>query len=87
MPSGASEAASESKLIHGSVIELVRYELGSMFTTLEGDLGEIFALIQEMQEAVFRAGAVRVSAVIKVDDRRDRSVRMEDKVRSVEEKL
>ena len=65
----------------------IRYRLDPMFTTLEGDLGEIYALIQRMQEAVFAAGAVRVGTVIKIDDRRDREVRMEDKVTAVEERL
>ena len=40
-----------------------------------------------MQEAVFAAGAERVSTVIKIDDRRDRAVSAADKVRRVEEKL
>ncbi len=40
-----------------------------------------------MQEAVFAAGARRVSTVIKIDDRRDRSVRMQEKLDSVEAKL
>lgn len=65
----------------------VRFELGPMFTTLEGDLDEILALVRRMQEAVFAAGAQRVSTVLKIDDRRDRAVRMEDKVRAVEERL
>lgn len=65
----------------------VRVELGAMFTTLEGDLGEILALVQEMQEAVFAAGAQRVSTVIKVDERRDRVVRASEKVRVVEARL
>ena len=65
----------------------IRYRLDPMFTTLEGDVGEIFALIRRMQEAVFEAGAVRVGTVIKIDDRRDRGVQMEDKLRAVEEKL
>ena len=65
----------------------IRYRLDPMFTTLEGDLGEIYALIERMQEAVFAAGAVRVGTVIKIDDRRDREVRMEDKVTAVEERL
>ncbi len=65
----------------------VRYRLDPMFTTLEGDLVEIYALIARMQEAVFAAGAVRVGTVIKIDDRRDREVRMEDKVTAVEERL
>jgi uncharacterized protein (TIGR00106 family) len=62
----------------------VRVELGAMFTTLEGDLGEILALVQRMQEAVFARGAERVSTVVKIDERRDRAVRAEDKVRAVE---
>ena len=65
----------------------IRYRLDPMFTTLEGDLGEIFALIQRMQEAVFAAGARRVGTVIKIDERRDRPVRMEEKVATVEERL
>ncbi len=62
----------------------VRYRLDPMFTTLEGDLAEIYALVARMQEAVFRAGAERVGTVIKIDDRRDRAARMEDKVAAVE---
>lgn len=61
----------------------VRYWVGPMFTTLEGDLDEIWRLIRRMQEAMFEAGAVRVSTVIKIDDRRDRVQRMEDKVAAV----
>jgi uncharacterized protein (TIGR00106 family) len=62
----------------------VRVRLDPMFTTLEGETGDILALIQLMQEAVFEAGAVRVSTVIKIDERRDRVAHMEDKVRAVE---
>lgn len=62
----------------------VRHRTDPMFTTLEGDLADIHALVQRMQEAVFAAGAERVSTVLKIDDRRDRDVRMEDKVRAVE---
>jgi uncharacterized protein (TIGR00106 family) len=63
------------------------YRLDPMFTTLEGELADIYALVQAMQEAVFAAGAQRVSTVIKIDDRRDRRVRMQDKLDSVESKL
>lgn len=65
----------------------VRYRLDPMFTTLEGDLEEIFELVRRMQEAVFAEGAVRVGTVIKIDERRDRPARMEDKLRAVEERL
>lgn len=65
----------------------VRHRLDPMFTTLEGDLGDIYALVTRMQEAVFAAGAERVSTVLKIDDRRDREVPMEEKVASVERRL
>ena len=65
----------------------VRYRLDAMFTTLEGDLDDIFSLVRRMQEAVFEAGAVRVGTVMKIDDRRDREATIEDKIRSVEEQL
>ena len=65
----------------------VRFRLDPMFTTLDGDLDEIFSLIRQMQEAVFTAGAVRLGTVIKIDDRRDRAVSMDDKVTSVQQRL
>ncbi|HVH17200.1 MAG TPA: MTH1187 family thiamine-binding protein [Myxococcota bacterium] len=65
----------------------VKVRLDPMFTTLEGDLDVVMALIQRMQEAVFEAGAVRVGTVIKIDDRRDRAASMEDKVRGIEDQL
>jgi uncharacterized protein (TIGR00106 family) len=65
----------------------VRHRLDPMFTTLEGDLADILALVQRMQEAVFAAGAVRVSTVLKIDERRDKHAPMEEKVRAVEAAL
>lgn len=65
----------------------LRYRLDPMFTTIQGELKEIFAAIADMHEAVAEAGAVRISSVIKIDDRRDKEVPMEQKITSVEEKL
>jgi uncharacterized protein (TIGR00106 family) len=65
----------------------VRWRLDPMFTTLEGELADIFALVQAMQQAVFDAGAARVSTVLKIDERRDRAARMEDKLQAVEAQL
>jgi len=65
----------------------VTVDLGPMFTTLEGDLGEVLALIQRMQEAVFAAGAQRVSTVVKIDERRDRPATAREKVQTVQELL
>jgi len=65
----------------------VRFRLDPMFTTLEGELADIHALIQRMQEAVFAAGALRVSTVIKIDDRRDRPVNMDEKLAALDPRL
>ena len=66
----------------------VRWQLDSMFTTLEGEPEDLFKVIREMQEAVFAAGAERVGTVIKMDDRRDQpGIRMEDKVTSARSKI
>ena len=61
----------------------LRHELGPMFTTIEGDLGRILEVVQQMQEAVFAAGAVRISTVLKIDERRDKPSSMEAKVAAV----
>jgi uncharacterized protein (TIGR00106 family) len=89
-PTGAGVGVSEYVAAALRVVraqDAVRYRLDPMFTTLEGEMSDIFALIERMQEAVFAEGAVRVGTVIKIDDRRDREVAMEAKVASVEEKL
>ena len=65
----------------------VRVQTDAMFTLLEGDLGEIFELVQRMEEAVFAAGAQRVGTVLKIDHRRDREVGIEEKLASVESLL
>ena len=62
----------------------VRVRTDPMFTTLEGELSEIFALVLRMEEAVFEAGAQRVGTVLKIDHRRDRDVSMDEKLASVE---
>jgi len=61
----------------------VRWRLDPMFTTLEGDTGEILGLVQRMTEAVFAAGAQRVSTLVKIDDRRDEAATLESKVEAV----
>jgi uncharacterized protein (TIGR00106 family) len=65
----------------------VKFRLDPMFTTLEGDLDVCFEIIRKMQEAMFALGSKRVGTVIKIDDRRDKVVHMEDKIKSVEDKL
>jgi len=64
------------------------YQLTPMGTILEGDIDAIFSLVRRMHAAPFAAGAVRVSTLIKIDDRRDRAEHtMAGKVAAVTEKL
>jgi uncharacterized protein (TIGR00106 family) len=63
------------------------HQLTAMGTIIEGDLDAILAVVREMHEAPFGEGAVRVSTLIKIDDRRDKEHTIARKMRSVEEKL
>jgi len=66
----------------------IKHQLTPMGTVLEGPIDLILPLIRKMHESPFQAGAVRVSTLIKIDDRRDREEHsMSGKIRSVEEKL
>ncbi len=56
-------------------------------TNIEGEWDEVFAAIKRCHEAVHEMGAPRITTTIKLGTRTDRSQSMDDKVRSVEEKL
>ncbi len=56
-------------------------------TNVEGEWDEVFAAIRRCHEVVHEMGAPRITTSIKVGTRTDRAQSMEDKVRSVEEKL
>jgi len=56
-------------------------------TNIEGEWDEVFAAIKRCHEAVHQMGAPRITTTIHLGTRTDRSQSMDDKVRSVEEKL
>jgi uncharacterized protein (TIGR00106 family) len=65
----------------------IDYELTPMGTVIEGDLEVILPLVRKMHEITFSPGIQRVVTSIKIDDRRDKDLTMEGKLRSVREKL
>jgi uncharacterized protein (TIGR00106 family) len=65
----------------------VRYRLGPMGTVLEGERADVIAAVEAMNEAVFRAGALRVGTALKIDERRDKATSMEHKVDTVQTQL
>lgn len=70
LPRGASD-----KEVYACVDEAIRviqrsgvkYEVGPMETTMEGEYDQLMAIVKEAQEAVVKAGSERVISILKVD--------------------
>lgn len=56
-------------------------------TNVEGEWDAVFTAVKHCHEAVHAMGAPRITTTIKLGTRIDRAQSMEDKVRSVREKL
>lgn len=56
-------------------------------TNVEGEWDEVFGAIRRCHETIHAMGAPRVSTTIRLGTRTDRAQSLDDKVRSVEEKL
>jgi uncharacterized protein (TIGR00106 family) len=66
----------------------VRYRLHGMGTSLEGSTEDILAVVAELHRVPLELGYPRAYTVLKLDERRDKPDQtLDDKVRSVEEKL
>jgi uncharacterized protein (TIGR00106 family) len=65
----------------------VGYRLHAMGTELEGSTEDILAVVAELHRLPFELGLPRVYTVLKLDERRDKEQTLDDKVRSVEERL
>ena len=65
----------------------LKYELTPMSTVLEGDLDKILDVIKEMHNVPFKEGVPRVVTTVTIDDRRDKEITMEYKIKTVQEKV
>jgi uncharacterized protein (TIGR00106 family) len=65
----------------------IRYEITPMGTIIEGDLDRILAVAKKMHEGTFGEGVARVLTTVKIDDRRDKTRGMKEKVDSLKKKL
>ena len=65
----------------------LKTQLHAYGTNIEGEWDTVFAAIKRCHEVVHEMGAPRISTTIKLGTRTDREQTMQDKVRSVEEKL
>ena len=62
-------------------------KLHAFGTNVEGDWDAVFAAVKRCHEALHGMGAPRVSTTMRLGTRVDKDQRIEDKVRSVEEKM
>jgi len=68
--------------------ENLRYEINSMGTVLESDsIDIIYKASKTMMETVHNLGIDRVEVIIKIDSRRDKQVKMEEKINSIKKQL
>jgi len=66
----------------------LRYEINSMGTVLESDsIDIIYKASKTMMETVHNLGIDRVEVIIKIDSRRDKQVKMEEKIDSIKKQL
>jgi uncharacterized protein (TIGR00106 family) len=65
----------------------IKYELTAMNTIIQGDLDTLLSLARRMHRSAFDAGAKRVVTTIRIDERRDKPLTMEGKIKAVKEKL
>jgi uncharacterized protein (TIGR00106 family) len=61
----------------------ISYQITPMATIVQGTLPRILQMVQEMHEVPFTMGATRVLTSIVVDDRRDKLITIESKVKAV----
>lgn len=64
----------------------LKYEVGALGTTIEGELEAVFRVMQEAHQAVIAKGAGRVITEMRLDDRRDAEVSIEREVSAYRER-
>lgn len=67
--------------------EKAKYTITDMGTIVEGNSRFLFSMAEKMHETLFQKGVFRIVTTLEIDDRRDKSVHLKDKIESVEKKL
>ena len=83
---GLSDVIAENAR-HLEAQDRVRFEIGAMGTSLEGEVADILTLVGEIQEIPLMLGLPRVYTVLKLDNRVDRDQGLGEKVEAVERQL
>ncbi len=68
--------------------ENLRYEINPMGTILESDDFDVInSATKQMIETVHNLGITRVEAIIKIDSRKDKHLKMEEKLESIRKQM
>ncbi len=65
----------------------VAWRMGAMGTTMEGPLPDLVAIAAELHSIPFEHGIPRVYSILKLDERRDKTMSLDDKVKSVQDRV
>ena len=69
-------------------VENLRHQINPMGTILESDdIDVINGAVKTMMETVHNLGIARVEVVIKIDSRRDKHLKMEEKLESIKKQF
>ncbi|MCV0412381.1 MTH1187 family thiamine-binding protein [Nitrosarchaeum sp.] len=87
-PIGTSETSVSFYIAKGieaiQNIKELRYEINPMGTVLESEnIDKIYEASKTIMEVVHNLGVNRVEVILKIDSRKDKQVKMEDKVESI----
>jgi len=89
VPLGVGVSVSRYVALCQQILEAagLKTQLHAYGTNIEGEYDAVFAAIRRCHEQIHAAGAPRITTTIKLGTRIDRDQTMEDKLRSVAEKL
>lgn len=80
----SSYVAACEKVLNDSGLKIALHANG---TNIEGEWDEVFTAVKKCHEAVHAMGSPRIFTVIKLGTRVDKKQSMEDKIKSVRDKL
>lgn len=66
----------------------IRYQINSMGTVLESEnIDVIYEASKKMMEIVHNLGVNRVEVILKIDSRKDKQAKMEEKIESIKKQM
>lgn len=85
-----TETTGVSSYVAGCLQEVrasgLEHQLTAMGTIVVGEVDELLRLAADLHQLPFKMGAQRVATTIKLDDRRDKPLSINGKVKAVQEK-